>query len=445
MKLVQSVVFLAAALAVAACSASDTAGLPDCYSDSDCDVGQQCKDGSCESLGCGSDKDCRGGMTCEGTNCVAVVNCAADADCNGWRCFSGACVECLADGDCGGDLICIASTCRAGCEQDGDCNSPAPVCDKLTGVCVECTDDNDCATGETCQSGSCIEEFVCKSNTDCQAPNALCDTGSGACVECLSDNDCDLEEECLSGTCVVAGCASDIDCPVETPACDMQSNPPICVRCTMNEYCANDEDGRLICDLERQICVQCLADNDCVNSGGQVSHCLAGEGICVECTRNADCPDSSSCNPETHFCREGYQPCAECDDNITCPPGTKCVEFSGSGGNKGDSGCLRDCVGEDDCTKGFFCDFVIGRMGSCRPAYDKDNGTCQAIRDSLVKTCHDDSSCGVPDLEDGVCVSFQEYSRCSIDCQTTEDCPFSWQCYLQPVDPSAGRVCGPPL
>jgi len=424
MRALASIVFLSATLALAACSASGTAGLPDCYTDSDCQAGQQCKDGSCESLGCGSDADCRGGMACDGSSCVVVVNCTADGDCNGWRCFSGACVECLADGDCGGELICIASTCRAGCEQDGDCSAPAPVCDKLTGVCVECTDDNDCATGETCQSGSCIEKFVCKSNTDCQEPTPFCDPGSGQCV-------------------TWDGCSSDQDCPPNLPACDMQSNPPICVRCTMNEYCANDEDGRLICDQERQICVQCLADSDCVDSGGQVSHCLAGEGICVGCTRNADCPDSSSCNPETHSCQEGYQPCAECGNALTCQPGTKCVEFSG--GEKADTGCLRDCQGPEDCTKGFYCEFVIGRTGSCRPAYDKDNGTCQAIRDSLVKTCHDDSSCGVPNLDDGVCVGFQEFSRCSILCKVADDCPFAWQCIERPIDPAAGRVCGPPL
>jgi len=468
MRTLTSVLFLAATLALSTCGTSGTAGLPDCYSDSNCEEGQQCKDGSCQSLDCESDGDCRGGMTCDGTSCVAVVNCVNDEGCNDWRCFSGACVECLADGDCGGDLICIASTCRAGCEQDDDCSQPAPICDKLTGVCVECTEDGDCAAGETCLSGSCQPGTGCKSNTDCQAPTALCDTVSGTCVECLSGDDCDLEQECLEGVCTGVGCSSDADCqeptpkcdlasglcitwdgcstdgdcPANLPACDTQSDFPSCVQCTVNDYCANNEEGRTICDLDRRICVQCLTDNDCVNSGGMVNHCLVGEGICVECTRNADCPDYSSCNPETHSCQEGYHPCAECGANLACQPGTKCVEFVG--GEKGDTGCLRDCLDGSDCSKGFYCDFVIGRLGSCRPAYDRENGTCQAIRDSLEKTCHDDSSCGMPNLSDGICVAFQDFSRCSIPCQVDNDCPFEWQCYDRPADPSAGRVCGPP-
>jgi hypothetical protein len=430
-------VILMAGLA-AACSSSGSDPIPpDCYLDVDCVAGQQCLDGECQGLDCASDGDCRGGMTCEDGNCEeSSQGCTSDADCNGWQCVTatGTCVQCQADSDCVEGLVCIAADCRWRCLSDGDCQDPAPVCDTLTGSCVECRSDTDCGA-QQCMDGRCVEEIVCQSHADCSGTTPFCHSTSGNCVQCLGDGDCDSGEECQEFTCVVTGCASDQDCEAPLDRCDTGTGE--CVECLSEADC-DDVPGKRFCDTDRGICVQCLDDNFCQGEG-QTAFCLPEENICVGCYRNAHCPDTQACDPERLECEELYIPCQECSHaGDVCIPGTVCHRFDVDNGNT-DTGCLRTCIDQADCTKGFDCrvDPVGGNV--CVPAYDRANGTCQAIRDYL-EPCVEDENCGVSQVEDGICVGHNVEKWCTIPCLDYEDCPFDWGCEDDPSG-SHDKVC----
>jgi hypothetical protein len=101
----------------------------------------------------------------------------------------------------------------------------------------------------------------CASSDDCTRPAVHCHPARHECVECLSNRNCGFGLVCDVASGVCAGCASDGDCPVETP------------------YCASGA------------CVECRTDANCGNqgvvcSGGVCGSC--GDGICHLGERLAD-------------------------------------------------------------------------------------------------------------------------------------------------------------
>lgn len=341
---VHIVALTAAGFLAAACSSSGDSKPPECIHDGDCAAGRQCLQGQCADLECSSDGDCRGGMVCKSGGCEAVAGCAADADCNGWRCqtATGDCVECLENPDCGTGMLCISSYCRERCSVSADCQEPAPRCDTLTGSCVQCLSAGDCDPAELCAAGRCVPRPAgCQSDADCQEPAPRCDTGTGDCVGCL---------------------------------------------------------------------------------------------------RNAHCASDQSCDPETMTCLAGYIPCSLCDQSSdTCNPGTVCHAFAA-----GDTGCLRLCEDNHDCTKGFFCGPSPnpGEASCCVPSYDRQAGTCEAIRD-LGARCVSSADCGVARLDDALCLGGLGGGNCTITCKGDTDCPFLLIC-REYADQAGGTIhaCG---
>lgn len=375
----------AASMVLITCSGSGDPAPPECIHDGDCAAAQQCLQGQCQGLDCSGDSDCRGGTSCQGGSCETVTGCASDADCNGWSCqtSSGDCVECQDNSDCSGEMLCISSTCRERCTGSGDCREPAPLCDTLTGSCVQCQSTEDCDSAELCEGGRCVPRPTgCQSDADCTQSAPRCDTATGDCVECLGHQDCQPGQTCQSMTCVGGGgCQADGDCPVETPHCNTAVEP----------------------------------------------------GQCVQCLRNAHCGSDQSCNPAEMVCLDGYLPCEACDEfGRTCQAGTVCYSFEA-----GDTGCLRTCEDSEDCTKGFTCS-----TDTCVPAYDRQAGSCEAIRD-IGERCQTGADCGLMRQSDALCLGGLTGGNCSIPCKGDQDCPQLLICreYTDPLG-EAFFACG---
>jgi hypothetical protein len=118
-----------------------------------CDVGQVCRDGTCEAppciiCACASDTDCRHGLRCTDGTCAPGSSplgdpCTADTDCETQACSaSGFCAT-----RCGSDAMC----------GDGVCSEPAPetgtrACESALGAFGEV-----CGAPSECLGGECLQ------------------------------------------------------------------------------------------------------------------------------------------------------------------------------------------------------------------------------------------------------------------------------------------------
>jgi hypothetical protein len=225
--------------ALGACSDGD-AELHSCTTEteaSDCDRGQICVDGTCQSVECIGVGSCLSGNqicyegSCTGLECSATLPCAPPAVCVGGLCQDqGLGGDCTTDSECSLGQVCDVATgqCRVcvglECEQTTDacggiCTADQ-VCDQATGTCTNapangadwacapctteaecegglcvplssgkvclqgCGSDNDCVTGWSCQAGACAPAgFSCSGClTDGCAAGQVCNTISGQCV-----------------------------------------------------------------------------------------------------------------------------------------------------------------------------------------------------------------------------------------------------------------------
>ncbi len=173
-----------------------------------------------------------------------------------------------------------------GCDDDRDCPTEAPHCDRDDGECVECTSDEHCERGE-------------------------CDERAHRCVECTESRDCDGDRPiCSEGVCV--GCVAAPDCEGPGETCDPESQT--CVgSCETDDDCGRSEQG--ICDTTSGVCVECLTGADCEDRGS-LRICSATR--CVQCVVDADCYD------EAPYCDASRGDCEECLEDAHCPSGQTC-------------------------------------------------------------------------------------------------------------------------
>lgn len=136
---------------------------------------------------------CRQG--CEENRCVS--RCNSDADCFGFSCVAGSCVECMTDDDCFGEQTCSGGSCVSGCTADADCPY-FNTC--MAGECVEtgCTNDRECIAASDNPRAICVESA-------CSAP-------------CESDADCNPGgyrfQACEEGQCMYVGCETNEECRI---------------------------------------------------------------------------------------------------------------------------------------------------------------------------------------------------------------------------------------
>ena len=202
---------------------------------------------------------------------------------------------CKTDADCKDPSKprCFRSKCRLvpdiGCESNSDCPPHMPSC--IDGTCymlipIQCEKDVDCGNPSqmTCLNNLCrnrpptpvVPIPECENNFFCP-PEKVCMDGKCANKpknSCTLRENCKKKMVCYKSVCKIGvelGCASDTDCPPETPYCsegfcleekqrkcnrniDCFSKKPICynsICVDTNPVCVNDED----CPREKDKCV----------------------------------------------------------------------------------------------------------------------------------------------------------------------------------------------
>lgn len=288
------------------------------------------------------------------------------------------------------------------------------VCNTATGICVDCVTNAECGANGTCDPTS--------NKCSCEPGFHLCD---GACAS----NDS------------VDSCGSSCDpCPTDpngTATCDGSS-------------CGLTCEDPLILDPGTNSCVGCTTNNDC--GGASASVCAAG-GACEPCADNAGCahvPGLSTCDGGT---------CVECTaaDDSACA-GNSCDLFDGTCTTtpKESVDVCEACLADSECVAGHACvqmqfagDLRSGGFclpldtGECVAPYpvadsrtslsnasvdictlNEELTTCEALADYRTPNCSDDSDCGAPGLDDGLCEPIEfEAAHCTIPCASSSECP----------------------
>jgi hypothetical protein len=227
-----------------------------CITNADCEAGQICAAGYCESEGdvvvptdssddtdtaddvlieCSSDDDCGpalcsvddndacmrqacnlGSGYCESVTCEVV--CPPATVQQGCDCVS---VGCQSDTECA-PFLCLDAVCSP-CSDDGQCSADGSlICDQVSGECVrgpECATDDECPPHLRCVNQFCEDRPRCTLDRDCPA-NELC--LAGRCTwapDCTDDADCGAFAECIGGTCHITLCRGADDC-AEGEVCD---------------------------------------------------------------------------------------------------------------------------------------------------------------------------------------------------------------------------------
>lgn len=373
-----------------------------------------------------------------GAGCVAAPECLTDTDCSLTdECVSGECrlrvpkeddtklppgVECGERDACEGALDCESDICEDGC------------------CAVSCASDDECRDDETCRNGWCRPIGApCRSNNDCthNRSTPACDLATGACVGCLSQSDCGVGQICENRGCrtpAVTGCTVDSDCPLsELPHCFKPLGR--CVACTVDEHCSPA--GQAVCEPANHACrplVQgCGWDGDCVGAPGG-KRCR-DDRVCVQCVVDKDCPRDRKCLPdntcttwkacasdtdcsgETPRCRTSDLRCVECTTNAQCGAGKTCREGL----------CLpsvNGCASDAHCSGAKpVCDTTERLCVRCRKGHPEDcNGAF--CRDDTCVPCEDSVDCLAEYFTSRpYCVS----GGCR-PCLNDNDCPTTFLC-----------------
>ena len=232
-----------------------------CTSDTMCEPGSVCVDGTCQE--CAVDLDCVEGDTCTVDRCIEGVCvhdpvpdcCEIDSDCDDENpCTIDICLPglgtcdveidtlegcCTTSLDCGDQNpctldFCIANECRYGphpeytscCSEDADCIE-GNVC--VEGQCIECSEsiNPSCDDGNPCTVTAC--DFVTNKCQIEEVPNC-----------CQSNSDCDDDNSCTSNTCNTTFLTCFFGDPDE--GC-----------CDIDEHC----DDEVPCNVDRCISGEC--------------------------------------------------------------------------------------------------------------------------------------------------------------------------------------------
>ena len=317
-----------------ACSSADcyTCRNPECFINSECDVGEACIGLACRPL------SGLGGPCDEASDCTpAPIDCAPDNLCGsvlagcspnrddlcdsaaGLICLGGVdtCLPigtrgsvCLETSDCGIDLDCFCTT--PACDFltcDGADGSPCVINADCGNVCIDnvcsplssqgggCDDSTDCVDTLVCINEACRfpDGAACSSNGQCENTciDNLCAPFSGLNGACEETADCQAQMVCSGTTCLFddgASCTSNVECA------------NVCI----NTFCALQSSFGGPCD-EMLDCqsglgcngVQCLdQDNEeCTTNSECVNTCLPGSpDICGPLSGFSDiCNDDADC------------------------------------------------------------------------------------------------------------------------------------------------------
>ncbi len=325
-------------LVLGACGGESEGSKNECTTAADCDAGEKCVGGRCQSdlVACepacadptpvcdmtvGTCKTCTARDGCRG----ATPFCDPDAD--GGK---GVCIGCRTTADCDGSEVCDpqSHTC-VGCTETEGCSGDTPIC--KDGKCVACTAEEGCDAPLLCdlsiKGGECVtcaadgtgcaDDQVCDRSIPggrcvtctvvggCEAPQ-FCDTSvpGGTCVTCLPTAGCTAPAFCDTsvpgGACVT--CTADgTGCAIPTPHCDTSVAGGACVACLDGGDCPAER----FCDVARKECVVCNDANEGCEEPWPVCDVGAagGLGACVGCLLDEDCPASlPRCEPTGHYC-----------------------------------------------------------------------------------------------------------------------------------------------
>lgn len=196
-----------------------------------------------------------------------------------------------------------------------------------------------------------------------------------AAADCSNGFVCDLE----TGSCVVGACSAE-ECDAGGTACCEPWE-----RCSFENECIGDPAQPIGDECERSD--DCPAGTFC--SGGS---CLNADGRCL-CVGREDCSTSERCDREAYLCVPDIGGCQFCPSFVVlcCDEGELCDEESGFCYIEPDGQCPEagsedgcplgercdrlgrciNCLNDDSCGTGTYCDFTVGH---CLPT--PNAGTC---------------------------------------------------------------------
>ncbi|RME30406.1 MAG: hypothetical protein D6806_00270 [Deltaproteobacteria bacterium] len=282
-------------------------------------------------------------------------------------------------GECGSAFV---------CHEDSDCASNR-VCNKATGKCVAKCQDIGCAAGLVCHAtGHCGQ--ACSTDADCSAfgDGLICCTGPGQpSPYCTSDS---------VGVCRPSGCVLHSECLITTGSslgyCDKRTG-----ECKTGCRHGSETAG---------VVSDCKSGYKCECTNGTVS-----------CDSFDCCPDPGSaedcvCNPEVQSCAG----VSVCDDG-------ECIKIPCY-----ERGVVIACAAHNLC-----CGFPVGDYYPC-PSGVAEGDCYVADANTWCASCADEGkACDTPGVgrgAPGVCMKDQKDGNtyCHPSCNTTDDCPATWQC-----------------
>ena len=406
------------------------------------------------------------------SNDVALAEVAADADSAVSAADAATQID-AAGAELGVDTaISDTGSADAGCQNAGQCPTPAVPCLQaacLAGTCTAtvaadgalCSDGIDCTVGDACKTGQCkygtvtcdclldsdcakkedgnqcngtmycnpvvheckvnpattvscpsVDDTACVKNT-CQLKTGLCEmTTVKDNMLCDDDDECTLSDVCKAGLCTAS--ASKCQCQSDAE-CKPQEDANLC-------------NGTLYCDIAAGICktnpatvIVCPDGDD-----GQCTKntCETKSGLCKQTAvvEGSECGDSSACH-EKGSCKVGV--CIAGADICSCSLDTDCAKVEDGDLCNGTLYCQKStkkCVVNPNSVKA--CPAVAN--GACQAnVCDPKTGQCQLQVASAKKQCDADGDpCTAGDFCDkGVCLAGTTVCSCTTtaDCKSKED------------------------
>ena len=346
----------------------------ECSSNSDCDDGKKCENGSCVLKSCAE-------MGYK-TSCRADQTKTEEAYASDGVCYS--CVtpkpQCTSNSDCAADEKCT----------DGKCDkiSCSGTCKEIKNhACVDiagcCTGDSQCGKNEKCIDNKCEEQCGCKSFEYCKGGKCYLQAG-----RCYTSKDCIDDDKCSSNSCVDA--CSQNPCSSNKPRCIGVSHKPVC-------YCTSTSCGTgYECDVTECKSLTCKSDKDCHSnkmcSGGKCvdpcssNPCSSNKPRCIAVDHKPVC----YCTPTS--CGTGY----ECDvtecKSLTCKSDKDCHSNKMCSGGK----CVDPCSSNPCSGKTPKCLAVSHKpvcyctQTSCGTGYECDVTECKM---QTTEKCKTDDDC----------------------------------------------------
>ena len=362
----------------------------ECSSNSDCDDGKKCENGSCVLKSCAE-------MGYK-TSCRADQTKTEEAYGSDGVCYS--CVtpkpQCTSNSDCAADEKCT----------DGKCDkiSCSGTCKEIKNhACVDiagcCTGDSQCGKNEKCIDNKCEEQCGCKDFEYCKGGKCYLQAG-----KCYTSNDCITEDKCVSHSCVNA--CTGVTCSKTEPNC-----------------WAYFHEGRCQCtDIPSDTCGE---GYKCVNSGGW--HCKP-----TTCSSDSDCDTEKvcvkgkcidpctlkTCSGTTPHCWAYFHEAkCQCSPNPdTCGAGFNCVNSGGwhckpiTCSSDGDCDTSKACV-SGKCVDPCASKTCSGTTPHCWVSFHK--ATCRCTNSSCPSGYVCDGTCKIPTTE---------------TCKTDDDCSTEKKC-----------------